>query len=288
MDTRPLLFLDSGIGGIPYCRHFQLRNPGETLIYLADRAHFPYGKRKREELARIVPALMEELLQKAEPKIAVIACNTATVSALEILRKKYPRIPFVGTVPAVKPAVLESRSGVVGVLGTERTIGDPYTAELALKYRKDCRVRGIAAPELVEFIERRYGSAGEDEKQAMARSYVNKFRAAGVDAIVLGCTHFLFLQDEFRREAGPDIRVYDSLEGVSGRIESLLDEDGGAPRAGARFTPECGNAGSFLITGDGEPETSWNEWAARLGLRLSLLKNFTAPGTSPGRAGDGA
>jgi glutamate racemase len=282
MDPRPLLFLDSGIGGIPYCRHFQLRNPGETLIYLADRAHFPYGQRKREELARIVPALMEELLEKADPKIAVVACNTATVSALEILRNKFPRIPFVGTVPAVKPAVLDSRSGIVGVLGTERTIGDPYTAKLALKYRKDCRIRGIAAPELVDFIERRYGSAGEDEKREMALTYVNKFRAIGVDAIVLGCTHFLFLLTEFRREAAPDIRVYDSLEGISGRIEALLDREGRRLRSGKDRAPE---AGIFLVSGGAEPEASWGEWAGFLGFRLSRLAG--SPGLSLPRAEEG-
>jgi glutamate racemase len=278
MDTRPLLFLDSGIGGIPYCRHFQLRNPGEEIVYLADRAHFPYGRLKREELARIVPALMEKILDKVDPKIVVLACNTASVSALEILRKQFPRIPFVGTVPAVKPAALESRTGLVGVLGTERTIGDPYTAELALKYRRDCRIRGIAAPELVDFIERRWGSAGKDETEALVRGYVDRFRAAGVDALVLGCTHFLFLQDEFCRAAGPDIRVYDSLEGISGRIEALLDRDGGKLRSGADKA-----AGFLLITGEAEPEESWGIWADRLGLRLSLLDAFRAPEKDGGR-----
>jgi glutamate racemase len=284
MDSRPLLFLDSGIGGIPYCLHFLRRNPGETLIYLADRAHFPYGQRKREELARIVPALMEQVLEKLNPKIAVVACNTATVSALEILRQRFPRLPLVGTVPAVKPAVLDSPSGVVGVLGTERTIGDPYTAELALKYRRDCRIRGIAAPELVEFIERRYGAAGGDEKRELVRGYVKRFRAAGADAIVLGCTHFLFLQDEFRREAAPDIRVYDSLEGISCRIEALLDADSRGLRSGRERAPE---AGCLLLTGETAPEASWGEWAGRLGFRLFRLDEFRAAVVLPERAGGG-
>ena len=280
MDTRPLLFLDSGIGGIPYCRHYQLRSPGEGIIYLADRAHFPYGRLKREELGVIVPALVEKVLEKAEPKIVGLACNTASVSTLEILRRRFPGIPFVGAVPAVKPAVLDSRSGLVGVLGTERTINDPYTAELALKYRRDCQVRGIAAPELVDFIERRYGSAGEDEIRELVLGYVNKFRAAGVDAIVLGCTHFLFLLNEFRREAAPDIRVYDSLDGISGRIEALLDREGRKLRSGEERAAE---AGFLLITGKGKPEASWGEWAGRLGFRLALLDGFRAPGVSESR-----
>jgi glutamate racemase len=282
MDKRPVLFLDSGIGGIPYCLHFHLRNPGETLIYAADRLFFPYGKREQEELASIVTALVKKLIERADPKIAVIACNTATVSALPLLRKTFPHLPFVGTVPAVKPAVTESRKGLVGVLGTERTIGDPYTAVLARKYRKDCRLRGIAAPELVEFIEHRYGGADDDEKREMVLTYVNKFRAAGVDAMVLGCTHFLFLQDEFRREAAPDIRVYDSLEGISRRIETLLDKDGKKLRSGAEAAPGKGapparsNGNLFLITGEAEPEPPWFRWADYLGFPLALLKDLEA------------
>jgi glutamate racemase len=271
MDTRPILFLDSGIGGIPYCRRFLLRNPGEPVIYAADRAFFPYGKREQEELALIVTDLVKKIRAVMDPKIAVIACNTATVSALPVLRKTFPDLPFVGTVPAVKPAVMESRSGVVGVLGTERTIADPYIADLAEKYGKNCRIRGIAAPELVDFIEYRYGRADEDEKRELVLTYINKFRAAGVDAIVLGCTHFLFLLDEFRREAGPDIGIYDSLEGISRRVEQLLDKDEKKLRAGKGGPGVKNAAGLFLITGSAEPEPSWSYWADHLGFRLSRL-----------------
>jgi glutamate racemase len=279
-DTRPILFLDSGIGGIPYCRRFLLRNPNEPVIYAADRAFFPYGKREQADLARIVTDLVKNIRAVAEPKIAVVACNTATVSALPVLRKTFPDLPFVGTVPAVKPAVTESRSGVVGVLGTERTIQDPYIAGLAEKYGNNCRIRGIAAPELVDFIEYQYSRAGEGEKREMVLSYINKFRAAGIDAIVLGCTHFLFLLDEFRREAGPDMRIYDSLEGISRRVEQLLDKDGKKLRAGeggfgvktaGEEKKRVPGGHLFLITGETEPEASWSYWADQLGFRLSRL-----------------
>jgi glutamate racemase len=282
MDRRPILFLDSGIGGIPYCRHFHLRNPGEPVVYAGDRAFFPYGKREQQEVAALVKDLVGKICTVTEPKIAVIACNTASVSALPVLREAFPRLPFVGTVPAVKPAVLESRSGLVGVLGTGRTIEDPYIAGLAAKYGSGCRIRGIAAPELVEFIERRYSRAREDEKREIVLTYINKFRAAGVDAIVLGCTHFLFLLDEFRREAGPDIRVYDSLAGVSRRVEHLLDMDGkklrapadGTQAAAGKNTPDrAAEPGDnlFVVTGDAELEPSWSHWADYLGFRLSRL-----------------
>jgi glutamate racemase len=279
--ARPVVFLDSGIGGIPYCRRFLLRNSEEPVVYAADRAFFPYGKREQAELAALVTDLVKKIRAAVDPKIVVVACNTATVSALPVLRKTFPDLPFVGTVPAVKPAVTESRSGVVGVLGTERTIGDPYIAGLAAAYGNNCRIRGIAAPELVDFIEYRYRGAENHEKRELVLTYINKFRAAGVDAIVLGCTHFLFLLDEFRREAGPGIRIYDSLEGICRRVEHLLDKDGKklrAPGSGTGVKTAAGEDGRppaegrlFLITGEAEPEPSWSYWADQLGFRLSRL-----------------
>ncbi|MDR2607588.1 MAG: aspartate/glutamate racemase family protein, partial [Treponema sp.] len=134
MDRRPILFIDSGIGGIPYCRNFRERNPAETVVYLADHFHFPYGKRSKEELATILGALLESLIGEYDPKISVMVCNTASVSALAELRERFPSLPFVGTVPAIKPAVEGSAGRVVGVLGTERTIDDPYIASLAGRY----------------------------------------------------------------------------------------------------------------------------------------------------------
>jgi glutamate racemase len=118
----------------------------------------------------------------------------------------------------------------------------------------------------------------------MALTYINKFRAAGVDAIVLGCTHFLFLLDEFRREAEPDIRIYDSLEGISRRVEHLLDKDEKKLRAAGSGTAANTAAGKtgrapagdnfFLITGRAEPEPSWSHWADYLGFRLFRLGDF--------------
>jgi glutamate racemase len=271
MDIRPILFLDSGVGGITYCRHFHLRNPGEGIVYLADRAKFPYGEKSREDLVQILRSLIEKLILRFDPKIAVIACNTATVSTISALRLFFPGLPFVGTVPAIKPAVIESKKGRVGVLGTARTIEDPYIAELAAQYGPDCKLCGIAAPELVEFIEYRYAQADEGGKQRTALSYLSRFRAAGVDALVLGCTHFLFLLDEFRREAAPDIAIYDSVLGLSRRIESLLDEDGGGLRAAA-LDGGAARENFFLVTGGPPPEVSarqaWQAWADYLGFSL--------------------
>ncbi|GHV94324.1 glutamate racemase [Spirochaetia bacterium] len=269
MDTRPVLFLDSGIGGIPYCRHFHRLYPAEPIVYLADRLHFPYGKRDRDELVAILSGLMEKIIRLVNPKIAVIACNTATVSALADLRSRFPGLPFVGTVPAVKPAVLATRTGKVGVLGTERTIEDPYIRELASQYGNGCEIVGIAAPELVEFVERRFLLAGENEKREQARNYLNRFRAAGVDVLALGCTHFLFLLEEFHREAAPGITVFESIEGISRRIESLLgDLDAFAASDAISANDGC----RLIVTGDEPVESSWQRWADDLSFHLSLLE----------------
>jgi glutamate racemase len=265
MKKRPVLFLDSGIGGIPYCRYFHQRNPGESIVYLADRLHFPYGKREKEQLAAIIIALVESVIQSINPKMVVLACNTATLAALSPLRERFPALHFVGTVPAVKPASLASKTGKIGVLGTELTVKESYIRELAAQYGGS-EITGIAAPELVEFVEERLDSASPEEKREIVHRYLNRFRAAGVDAIVLGCTHFLFLEDDFRQEAAPDITVFESIEGISRRIESLLGEtftqEGGAPAAENRL----------LLTGTAAPEPSWVAWAERLGFSLALLE----------------
>ncbi|MDR1319387.1 MAG: glutamate racemase [Treponema sp.] len=272
MDSRPIVFLDSGIGGIPYCAYFHARNPGETLVYVADRRNFPYGKRSRSGLAAILKRLVERIVKSADPKLVVLACNTGTVSALGELRKTFPILPFVGTVPALKPALAGTKTGKVGLLGTERTIEAPYIPELASRFGRGCEIIRRACPELVEFVELRYALSTRDEKEQIVREYIGPFREAGADALVLGCTHFLFLLEEFRRAAAPGIRIYDSVEGISRRVESLLDERDSALRAAPAAGGFAGGVNRFLITGKALPETSWQGWAGRLGFSLALLE----------------
>lgn len=265
MDNRPVLFLDSGVGGIPYCRDFHKRNPREAIRYLADRENFPYGPRSKEDIASILASLTERLIKIANPKMAVLACNTASISALAPLRQKFPQLPFVGTVPAVKPAANACKSGKVGVLGTERTIEDIRSLNLADASR--CEIFGIAAPELVEFIEQRFDEAGKKEKKDLVKKYISLFRAEGADVLVLGCTHFLYLLKEFRREAFPAIKIFDSLDGITKRIEYLLDENGGLLRAGKDAKPQ----NCFLLTGEGPPDSIWKNRAQALGFNINLL-----------------
>jgi glutamate racemase len=261
---KPVLFLDSGIGGIPYCRYFHERNPDQSIVYLADRLHFPYGGREKKELAAVLIKLTEQIIQIVNPCIIVLACNTATLAALAQLREHFPALSFVGTVPAVKPAALASTTGKIGVLGTELTINQSYIRELAAQYG-NVEIVGVAAPELVEFVESRLDSATPEEIQEIVQRYMNHFRATDVDSVVLGCTHFLFLEEDFRREAAPGITVFESVKGIALRIEALLAE------SSAREENAPGAPNRLLLTGAAAPEPSWAVWAERLGFSLALL-----------------
>ena len=269
MDNRPVFFLDSGIGGLPYCSYFHQRNPRESLVYIADREFFPYGAKERLVLIQRLRGLLERLIRRCNPKLGVLACNSASVSALGDLRKRFPGLPLVGTVPAVKPAIHSSKKRHIGVLGTSRTIGDPYIAELAAETGPDCVVTAIAAPDLVDFVEYRLAASGPDDRLRVVSPYIEQFRRAGADAIVLGCTHFLFLLDTFKAAAG-DMSIHDSVEGVSHRAEALLDQ--GDLRAA------CSEGGdreyTLLVTGKGPLEPVWQERAKAFGLTLRSEQEY--------------
>jgi glutamate racemase len=268
MNNRPVLFIDSGIGGLPYCVDFHKKNPNEEVCYLADTKNFPYGPREKDQLASILINLTEKLIGTVNPKIIVLACNTATIAALSQLRQKFPLIPFVGTVPALKPAAKTSNTRKIGVLGTERTIEEIRRLHLI---DDTYEIIGIAAAELVEYIERHFYEANEKEKNDIAKKYINLFRAKGIDSLVLGCTHFLFLQDEFSKEGlNPDfsakIEVFDSLAGITKRIEFLLNENDGVLRAANDNIP----AHRLLLTAKTH-DSFWRNRANSLGFQLRSI-----------------
>jgi glutamate racemase len=273
--------MDSGIGGLPYCRRFFSRPHAPSVVYLADRAHFPYGTKTKGDLIRILGDHVEHLSAFCSPVLAVLACNTASVSALAELRERFPVIPFVGTVPAVKPAVEESLRRSVGILGTERTLADPSIGDLASRYGPDCAVHKRAAPELVDFVERRLAAASGEERLRVAGTYIERFRSLGVDAVVLGCTHFLFLVDEFRAagaSGGCAVKIYDSLEGVCARAEALLAEIRPSPRPPV---PVGGDGDSvprrlLLLSGEEPPGPLWEARAREYGMTLGLLPVWRA------------
>ena len=264
MDERPLLFLDSGIGGIPYAQFFHFRNRNEKLIYVADRENFPYGPRPRENVIELAVSLVKKFAAVYDPKVLIVACNAISVSALQALREKFPDLPVVGTVPAIKLAVKKSLTRRIGVIGTQRTVEDPSIAELAVCYGPDCSIVSEAAPELVEFIEHRWLTADERERLETVKFWTEKFLAKGADTLVLACTHFLFLKEEFNAVAGNDIAIIDSVEGVTKRVESFLDREGRrSPLASGEEIP------LMLVTGVAPLEENWGQLCLRFGFGLN-------------------
>jgi glutamate racemase len=224
VSRKNIVFIDSGKGGLPYFDFFRLRNPDVNAVYVADTEHFPYGKKTKAELVAILYSLVKTLVNRYAPAAIALVCNTASVSALDELRAAFPGTLFVGTVPAVKPAVARSRSGVIGVIGTERTLDDPYIDTIAANSGKPCRIERAAAPELVAFVEYRLDTATAQERAEMVQPYIRWFRERKVDALVLGCTHFLLLKQDFIEAGAPDMDIFDSVEGVTKQIERLVSD----------------------------------------------------------------
>ena len=219
--SAPILFFDSGVGGLSVLEPTLKLLPNAPIVYAADSAGFPYGKRSEAEIASRVPALLGRLVERFHPRLAVIACNTASTIALDHVRSALD-LPVVGTVPAIKPAAELSKSRVIGVLGTEATVRQPYVDDLAARFAADCAIVRHGSPELVELAEAKL--AGEDvEVDAVKAAAQPMFAApAGdrIDTVVLACTHFPLLSEELRA-AFPAISYVDGGPGIARRIAHL-------------------------------------------------------------------
>lgn len=256
----PLAFFDSGVGGLPYLEVAKRLMPSERFVYLCDRAGFPYGQKTREEVRALALRGTAALVERFAPKAIVVACNTATQIALADIRAAFPDIPVVGTVPAVKPAAASSRSRIIGVVSTARAAADPYLLDLAARCAPDCRVIRRGEPDLVDFVENRMFSASQEERLAAVRPSVEALVAEGADAIVLGCTHFLFLAAEFAQAAGAGVRIVDSRDGVAAQLRRVLS-------AGPGFNADTRRGSDLMVLSGSAPfDAKYAGFAARFGL----------------------
>ncbi|MDR1894870.1 MAG: glutamate racemase [Spirochaetales bacterium] len=255
----PVLFFDTGVGGLPYLGWLKEQAPEIPLVYFADAAHFPYGTKTAAEIREILIPLMGRLLGAFKPRLTVLACNTATLTALEALRQSYAA-GFVGVVPAIKPAAAGGRR--IGILATRRTVDDGYTVELIRNFARRRRVFRRGSGELVDFVEKRYLNSGAGERREAVRPAAEFLLDRRVDTVVLACTHFVFLKEEFQEALGPKVRVLDSVEGVGRRALSLLEE-GGEQNSGEAVLP-----GGFYLSGAPAPAAGevYRSFASRFGL----------------------
>ncbi len=231
----PVALFDSGVGGLSVWREVVRLLPAEQTLYLADQAHLPYGPRPLEEVRRYAEEITRFLLAQGA-KVIVVACNTASGAALHHLRMTFPHVPFVGMEPAVKPAAERTRTGAIGVIATPATFQGDLFRRLVERFAADVRLHTQVCPGLVEAVER--GEADALRTEALLRRYLTPMVEAGIDQLVLGCTHYPFLSEAIRRVVGEEIALIDPAPAVARQVRRVLaargllqeDSNGHPPR----------------------------------------------------------
>ena len=257
------VFIDSGVGGIPYMIKLLETKPEASCVYVGDTANFPYGQKSHEQVVECVIELVGKVRAQFAPKVIVVACNTMSVNALESVRSNFSDIQFVGTVPAIKLAASVSKKRRIGLLATKATCENPYNIELKNKFASDCTIINRADPELISFIEHNAFTASREKCLKAVKPAVDFFRSEDCDAVILGCTHFLNFTDVFEAACEPDIKVVDSVDGV---VRHALEIRGSFDKLNHR-TPE------LFITGfrDTEEENQYNVLCSRFGIKFGGL-----------------
>ncbi len=241
-EQAPLLFFDSGIGGMSVVRAVRAALPTAPMIYAADYAGMPYGTKSEAEIAARVPALLGRLVERVKPRLVTIACNTACTIALSHVRAALD-VPVVGTVPAIKPASEATKTGVIGLLGTAATIRQPYVDRLEAEFAGDMTLLRHAAPELVHAAEAKMRGEWFDPKvyAAAIAGLTSQPGGEAMDVVILGCTHFPLVQDELSAAAGDNMGFVDGAAGIARRISFLTKN---------QHWPEEKSSGIFVSTGD--------------------------------------
>ena len=223
--AQPVLMFDSGIGVLTVLREARVLMPGRRFVYIADDAAFPYGAWEEPALKDHILSLFAGLLERYRPSISVIACNTASTLVIDALRQAFPGHPFVGTVPAIKPAAERTRSGIVSVLATPGTVRRQYTRDLIETWARKCHVRLVGSDRLAGLAEAymRDGFVDEEAVRAEIAPCFIERDGASTDIVVLACTHYPFLVNRMRKTAPWPVDWIDPAEAIARRAVSLLD-----------------------------------------------------------------
>lgn len=228
-----LLVFDSGLGGLTVLREMRVLLPARRYVYVADDAAFPYGDWDEDALRERLVALFGQLLDAHRPELSVVACNTASTVALGALRAAYPGHPFVGTVPAVKPAAERTRSGLVSVLATPVTVERQYTHDIIARHAPHCRVTLVGSRRLASLAEQYLVEGHVDEEAVRAETAPCFVEAGGqrTDIVVLACTHYPFLVNRMRKVAPWPVDWIDTAEAIARQALTLAAPDA-PPEAG--------------------------------------------------------
>ena len=258
MDARPVLFFDSGVGGLSVLGAARALLPQMPLVYVADSAGFPYGTKSEAEIAARVPAVLGRLAERYRPRLIVIACNTASTIALAAVRSALD-LPVVGTVPAIKPAALVSKTRVIGVLGTAATVRQPYVDDLTARFASDCIVLRHGSAELVELAEAKLHGVATDPARyaAILDGLFGQPDGARIDTIVNACTHFPLVEAELAAAAPHPVTFVDGSAGIARRIAFLTE---------GQDWPNAPGEGRAMFTGSGEGDAALSTALAHFGL----------------------
>jgi glutamate racemase len=263
-----ILVFDSGLGGLTVFEHVLAARPHADLVYCADDEGFPYGPLTEKALVARVLSVLERMIERCAPDIVVIACNTASTEVLPHLRARWPQIPFVGTVPAIKPAAERSRSRLISVLATPGTVARDYTRALIESFANGCEVTLVGSKRLASLAEEhmRGGEiADADVAGEIAPCFVTNAGGARTDAIALACTHYPLLIDVFERVAPWPVEWIDPAPAIARQADRLLTERFGPDREASSAEPQR----RAIFTSGARPEPALAAALARFGLEPS-------------------
>jgi glutamate racemase len=247
--SHPIGVFDSGVGGLSVLRDIRRELWNEDLIYVADSSHAPYGDKSAEYIEARAISIVEFLLQQSA-KAIVVACNTATSAAVAALRARF-RVPIIAMEPAVKPAVAQTQSGVIGVLATRRTVASENFLNLLQRFGNATEIVVQPCPGLAEQVEA--GDLAGLKTRSLLQQYIQPLLEKGADTIVLGCTHYPFLENTIQTMIGPNIAIIDPGEAIARELRRRLTHAGGLstnPNQGAErfWTSACPENAQAVIS----------------------------------------
>lgn len=257
--------MDSGVGGLSILRELRAQLPAEHLLFAADQAHVPYGPRSIVEIRDFTVGVVRFLLAQGA-KLIVVACNTASAAALYHLRDIFPDVPFVGMEPAVKPAARDTRSGVIGVIATQTTFQGDLFASVVGRFAQGVRVETQACPEFVTLAES--GDIDSPAAHAAIQARLAPLVAAGIDQLVLGCTHFPFLKDAIQAAIGPGVTLVDPSPAVARQTGRVL--------AQRNMLCDSAQAGHVTYCTSGDPDRFRQTLGTLLGAALAASADVCA------------
>ena len=216
----PIGLFDSGIGGLSIYNEIKNSMPNESTIYIADNLNAPYGKKAESEIIQLSIKNTQKLVD-LRCKLIIVACNTATTNAIEVLRKKF-NIPIVGIEPAIKPAMLETKSNNIGVLATEKTLSSNLFLKTSDRFSKGINIHEQIGFDLVKIIEE--NGINEELLIPKLREYIEPMLEKNIDHLVLGCTHYYYLMYLLKKILPNGVKILDSSRAVTKRVKNLLKD----------------------------------------------------------------